>query len=863
MSFVDCLVYMDDVLVFSQSVEQHFDRIDKVFERLREHGLTVNPKKTYLLQREVTYLGHRVSGDGIQPDARLVQAVTEFPEPTNKAQVRTFLGLAGYYSHLIRKFAEVSAPLSDLVGKASQWRWGEEESEAFRELRRRLSERPLLAHPDFSRPFILQTDWSNTAFGAILCQRDDVGHEHPVAYMSKKCRGAEKQYTSRRGEAVSIRLVVRKWRCFLEGAHFMIETDHRPLEFLRKEQDDAQLCRVWEALEPYDYTLRYKPGASMTNVDALSRVEYRHHQGEPVVDPDLVGQDSEESADEEDQDDDDDVPDVAEALGVQAINVNGRTRPCGRCLVRCIAGLKEAVPNGEADDAAGGPDLAGLRERQRSDPVLRRLIEAKERNEQPNSQLETTTLLDNNGILMKVVSAPRSGEQQRVVLFLPESDRSEQLRRAHDDPVAGHFGQARTVQNLRRTVFWPGMVRDARRYVERCRACQQAKARVPSAQGLRQEFDEDDVPFLPWYSVHVDHVVDLPRTSRGNEHVLTVTCRMCHATLFLPVRRYTAVETAETLIRHVFLQKGFPMKMTADRSRSWRNDLFEAIGKAFGFRLAMTVSYRARGNGMAERPHRYLKAFLRTMSDEDLARWDLQLEYLTFAYCKGVCETTKETPHYLEFGRDIRGPVEYDVQLPEKRVDRSYREYLQRLQRRLRSAWEVAHRMAKEAYGKRVARQNLGRFSPNPEVGQLFWADRRSQATAGEEGEPTRFRSPLTGPWRVLQKLPNTADTYRLRHLYTQEEATFNCDQIVRVFEGEEDGADDDADVDADLGIEEDGDSEVDPELAVLDELVLSAADISDVEDGDPTFAPEGRASTTPDRPQGEQSYNLRSRGGV
>ena len=175
-----------------------------------------------------------------------------YPRPRDKAGLRTFLGLAGYYCHFIPDYARLTAPLTDLTAKAAEWEWESQHEEAMDRIRTLLTERPVLCHPDFTKPFIVQTDYSSAAIGAVLSQRDEQGHDHPIAYLSRKCRGAEKSYSARRGEAVAIRHALKKWRCFLEGQQFVIETDHRTLEFQRKEADDAQLSRIWEARAPFD-----------------------------------------------------------------------------------------------------------------------------------------------------------------------------------------------------------------------------------------------------------------------------------------------------------------------------------------------------------------------------------------------------------------------------------------------------------------------------------------------------------------------------------------------------------------------------------------------------------------------------------
>jgi hypothetical protein len=648
-----------------------------------------------------------------------------------------------------------------MTSKNAEWQWEAPQQEAFSTLRRCLTEQPVLMHPDFEREFIVQTDYSKTALGAVLSQRGPDGFEHPIAFLSKKCRGQECHYSARRGEAVAIRHALRKWRCFLEGQHFIIETDHRPLEFLRKETDDAQLCRIWEAMEPFNYTIRYKKGSTNANADALSRSEqYYHETGDPVCEATASGFTREDVSDEE---------------------------SCPEARVNNVTADNASLPLDSEEE---------LHKRQRDDPLLAELIEQLEQGVTPTARWARGAALDREGILIRL-RTQTNDRLPHIQVFIPESDRDQHLKQSHDQ--SGHFGIKRTLQTLRREAFWPNMAADVENYVTTCLSCQQNQATVPSKQGLMNMFDED-LATEPWTVIHIDHVTALPTTTRGNKHILTATCRLTHGTIFIPVKTLTAAEAADALTDQVLLVRGFPLKIVADRSSSWCNALWEAMSEAFGFRLALTVARRAQGNGMAERPHRYLNKYLRTLSESDQHRWDRRLNYLAFVYGSGVNATTRETPHYLEFGRDLRGPRRYSIRIPQE-ASKEQKTYLKDLHSRLRSAWTTAGVIAANAYRQRIDRANVGRSDLPLTPGELVWVTRVVSEPVMEERQSRRLLPRLTGPWRVLHRHDNAPGTYRLQLVGTSQEASFNIEQIIPYRSREpQQTSDDDDDDDEDPG---------------------------------------------------------------
>lgn len=270
-----CYVYLDDIIIYSDSFEGHLRDIEEIFNRLEAAGLKLKPSKCQFLKPEVKYLGHIVSAEGVRPDPAKVECVQNFPTPTDKTSVRQFLGLLTYYRRHIKNFAETARPLTQLTTKKPFF-WGEEAEEAFQCLKQKLIEAPVLKFPDFSKPFYLTTDASKYAIGAILSQVFD-GAEHPVAYASRQLNEAEQKYGATEQECLGVVWGVRHFRCYLYGRHFTIITDCQPLKWLINARDPSSRLARWNLLlQEYDFEVVHKAGAKNKNADALSRATIRH-----------------------------------------------------------------------------------------------------------------------------------------------------------------------------------------------------------------------------------------------------------------------------------------------------------------------------------------------------------------------------------------------------------------------------------------------------------------------------------------------------------------------------------------------------------------------------------------------------------
>ena len=274
-------VFMDDVLIHTASFAEHLQILDQVFARLEEYHLTVKPSKCELARSRVDYLGHSVGEGGCSCQGAKVRQIRDAPRPTTKKQVRSFLGLAGYYSQFIPQYAAIALPLYELLKKhaPNKVNWGREQEAAFKELKSHLTKDPILQLADFSKSFILRTDASQSAVGAVLLQEKD-GEVFPIAYHSRTLKGAELRYSTVEKELVGVIEGVKKFYFYLYGAPFIIETDHLPLTSLQTSKNANQRLMRWAMyLQQFTFTVRYIKGRDNVGADWLSRMVEEEPRG--------------------------------------------------------------------------------------------------------------------------------------------------------------------------------------------------------------------------------------------------------------------------------------------------------------------------------------------------------------------------------------------------------------------------------------------------------------------------------------------------------------------------------------------------------------------------------------------------------
>lgn len=279
--------FVDDLLCMSETFEQHLEDLDDLFTRFHEHGLTINLNKSSFFRSEVKFLGHILTPKGIKPDPDKVKAIHEYPSPRNIKQLRGFFGLVNYYSKFTSRHASATVPLLDLIRKGVKWKWGEAEEMYFKNIKELFCNEVILRYPDKNRPFYIETDASEYALGAVLCQKDDSGEMGVLQFASRTLKGAEIGYFTTEKELLAIVWALQKFRSYILGSKVITTTDHAALTFLKEcKLAHARLTRWTLAIQDYDMEVRHCPGEKNIVADTLSRPanpDIRENKQEVVI----------------------------------------------------------------------------------------------------------------------------------------------------------------------------------------------------------------------------------------------------------------------------------------------------------------------------------------------------------------------------------------------------------------------------------------------------------------------------------------------------------------------------------------------------------------------------------------------------
>ncbi len=265
------IIFLDDILIFSKTRELHEQHVRQVLDILRQHKLYAKLSKCEFYQTSISFLGHRITQQGISMEVDKVNAIHTWPVPTNVRELRSFLGLAGYYRRFVQNFSKIAIPLTELLHSSTVWVWGDRQQVAFEQLKLAVSTAPVLIIPDPNKQFTVLTDASGYAVGAALCQDHGKGLQ-PCAYLSHKLNTAEQNYPVHEQELLAIIHALREWRHHLMGNKFIIRTDHKSLQYLQTQDKLSPRQVRWsELMQQYDYIIQYNPGTQNDVADSLSR----------------------------------------------------------------------------------------------------------------------------------------------------------------------------------------------------------------------------------------------------------------------------------------------------------------------------------------------------------------------------------------------------------------------------------------------------------------------------------------------------------------------------------------------------------------------------------------------------------------
>ena len=724
-----CLVYLDDIIIVGRTFEEHLQNLQAVLIRLREAGLKLKPQKCALCLPQVEFLGHVVSAQGVSTDPRKTEKVRNWPIPTNRREVQQFLGLASYYRRFVQDFAKIAKPLHRLTEKTSKFEWTSECQAAFNDLRQKLVSAPILAFPDYTRSFVLDTDASDTGMGAVLSQLDDNGAEQVVAYASCTLSRAERRYCVTRKELLAVVTFIKHFRPYLLGKHFTLRTDHGSLTWLaRFKEPEGQLARWLEKLQEYDFDILHRPGKRHQNADALSRLPCSQ-----------CGRESHSSTDVHDME----FPDE-------------------------VAGAISQPQTTQLRDRSS----TELRETQLQDTSIGFVLGAKEKDSKPTPQQvkgksitvrKLCQLWDRlkcqDGQLWRRYD-DGTGKKEWLQLVVPTSLREEILHKVHQGVVSGHLGEQKMLHQIKERFYWPGMAEDVHNWCQTCASCATNKSPSTKARAPLQTITTGH----PMQVVAVDITGPFPESEAGNRYILVVGDYFTRWMECFAIPDQEAETVVRKLVDEVFCRFSPPEQLHSDQGRQFESDLMRQICSILKIEKSRTTAYHPQCDGLVERFNRTLKHMLATSLKDHPFDWEDRLRKVCMAYNSSVHASTGYTPFYLMFGREARLPIDiaYGTKLP---VQVSTGDYATQMKNSLEDAYanvrmnlDASHRTQSELYNKKIHGKPYA-------IGDLVWLHN----PAVPPGESRKLYHPWTGPFRVQEKMSD-AD-YRIKEVYSKKPA--------------------------------------------------------------------------------------------
>ena len=768
-----CLVYLDDIICFSDSFQGHLEALGTILDRLHAAGLKLQPKKCEYFQHRVHYLGHVISGSGIEVEPEKTRVIDQWPQPTNASEVRSFIGTASFYRRFIKDFAEIARPLHHLTRKDIPFIWDETCTLSFQRLKKALVTAPVLSYPASTGQYYLDTDASKHSISGILSQLQD-GEERVIAYFSRVMTPEEQRYCVTRRELLAVIESLRHYHHYVYSAGVKIRTDHGSLRWiLNFKHPEDQLARWIETLGIYKHEIIFRPGRYNSNADGLSRIPCgpcTPCQRKKVKDSATVGVKSRSCQ----------TPDFMlgshpgkmdqSQVGVEMPTASTDT-PLGpnvsfseptavetqKSQVRVI-GMEPQAPDIRVFDG-DRPLVRGItdeemRTAQQSDPDIGDLLKLKEDQKPRLSDEDVATrsraykyywrqwnrLVVKKGILYREWY---EGDTIKLQLVVPRCHKVELLRGLHDPVCSGHFGVGRTVARVQDAYYWAGYQSDVRDWCQRCTPCQaykrpgkQPRAPMkPTKVGRRLQ------------RVAMDILGPLPTSDRTEyKYILLISDYLSRWVVAVPLRDIEASTIARAFIDHFVTVHGIPESLHTDRGSQFESRLFQEVCNILQIHKTRTTPYFPQSDGLVERYNATLEAMLAKCVADHQRDWDQYLQLAMWAYRSAQHQTTGQSPSMMMTGKEMTSPIDLVMGRPKEDVGAQgettfafqLREKLAEVHRLARDCISGSQEKQEQYYNRK---KNLNQYK----VDDLVWV----RDTRRRKGRSPKLAMNWDGPYKV------------------------------------------------------------------------------------------------------------------
>ena len=711
------LVYLDDVIIYSKSIDEHFEHLDYVLSILRNAGATLKLSKCHFFQSSVDYLGHVVYPGKLAVAQKNIDTLAQAHYPSTRTELRSFLGMCNVYRKFVSGFAKIAAPLTDMLRKGEPDTFDdltEAQAHAFSQLKNALINPPILTLPRESAPYTLDVDACDSQLGACLQQEQPDGTLAPCGFYSRTLNQAEKNYSTPEKECLAMVWAILLLRPYLERKRFTIRTDEVALKWLLSLKDPSGRLARWRLrLAEFEFSIQYRPGIKNSLADGCSRVTSQGGDTNKCDDaiPTFI-METDETEYEYDED----------CYTIHTGDNHAITFP-------------EAITLEDIFDAQQVDD------------------ECREWKKTVNIK---GTKFHLEGQHRKELLYRSSTENSELRLVIPASLRKRLLYLSHYPVTAGHPGIRKMYKTISQHYYWPGLSMDVYQTVKKCSHC----AREAGLLRKRKQHVSLFPAHEPLEFLAIDILGPLPKTPRGNQFILVVCDRFTKLVRTIPLRTITSLAVAQAFCYHWVFVYGMPKTLLSDNGTQFSSKFFQACCIELGIKQVFTTAYHPQCNGQVERFNRTILSQLRAYVGEHQNDWDLYHGALTYSYNNQIHSSTGVTPFELVLSRP---PPQLAVQLPipvtNKPTDASLTEggiangreqFIRRLRGllpRVRRALDEAGQRYKTDADRKVLKHQVADLA-----GQRVWV--RSEVVAN------KLAPKFTGPYTVIRATDKVVEIF-------------------------------------------------------------------------------------------------------
>lgn len=634
--------YLDDVIVYSETFEEHLHHLRLIFERFQLHNLKVSPEKCTFFSTSLDYLGHHIEGNFTVPQFKHIDQIQRFPEPKTKKQLQSFLGTCNWLREYVPNLAKLLAPLTDLLQKNKRFVWQDYHSNCFQEVKSALSKPVSLSRPDFSKVFILQTDASSVGMAAVLYQEDDNGKRFIISHASAKFSKTTSKYHINEQECLSVVWSTKIFRNYLEDKPFILRTDSRALLWLDKFKDSkAKLTRWALLLQEFSFTIEHIPSSKNELPDLLSR------------DPENIPYE-EENRDRL-------LPPEVSTSNIQNYNSTGSMHVCNSTNKPTINihDLFVEVVNEQKSTLSIQNNI-------------RLLISLQDR--EPNTSLEKNLL--QNFVVSDDLLWRKNIYGDRLVV--PKKIQTRVVYYFHDTPEFAHPGIEETLRPIALRFFWPKMHSSVKEYVNRCIICSRVKGhqkQLPAPMTAR-------IPTFPFQMLSIDILGPFPTTSRSKRFILLVVdvfSKWVEAKAFSTI---LAKDVVKFLEEDIFSRYGCPETIVSDNGSQFSSALMKRMCEHNNISQIFSSVGHQRANPVERRVQEFKKIFRVLLHQKRPSLWDEVLPLALTILRSRKNRATNETPAQIVLGYELPLPGDWQTNYPKIR---SHPDFILRKSKRLKA----------------------------------------------------------------------------------------------------------------------------------------------------------------------------------